>query len=46
MQPNGACGLNATGTLVAVKPAHPHEAPRVLATQAAHPAWQPISSGG
>jgi Tol biopolymer transport system component len=45
MQPNGACGLGATGTLVAVRPAHPHQA-TVLATQAAYPAWQPISSGG
>jgi Tol biopolymer transport system component len=45
VQANGACGPNATGTLVAVKPAHPHNV-TILATQAAHPAWQPIPSSG
>jgi DNA-binding beta-propeller fold protein YncE len=45
MQPNGPCGPDAIGTIVGVKPAHPHH-PFVLATQAAHPAWQPIPAGG
>ena len=45
MQASGQCGPDATGTIFGVKPAHPRHA-TVLATQAAHPAWQPIPAGG
>ena len=45
MQPNGLCGPDATGTVVAVDLSNPRT-PTTLATDAAHPAWQPVSAGG
>jgi hypothetical protein len=47
MQPSNGqqCSPSATGTLIGVKLAHPHRA-IVLATQAAHPSWQPIPGSG
>jgi hypothetical protein len=44
MQPSGPCGPNATGTIVAVNPANPSST-TILATNAAHPAWQPLLTG-
>jgi hypothetical protein len=45
MQPYNGCGSGSIGTIVAVNPAQP-AATTTLATQAAHPAWQPVTSGG
>ena len=44
MQPHGLCGPNAIGTIVAVDPKNPNS-PKILATQGAHPAWQPVPTG-
>jgi beta-lactam-binding protein with PASTA domain len=44
MQPNGLCTPNATGTIVAIDPANPRN-PTTLATNAAHPAWEPVPGG-
>jgi beta-lactam-binding protein with PASTA domain len=45
MQPDGLCSPTATGTLVGLDLANPRR-PVTLATQAAHPAWQPVATGG
>jgi beta-lactam-binding protein with PASTA domain len=45
MQPDGLCGPTATGTVVGIDLANPRT-PTTLATQAAHPQWQPVSNGG
>jgi beta-lactam-binding protein with PASTA domain len=45
MQPDGVCMPTATGTIVGVDLSNPRT-PTTLATQAAHPAWQPVSVGG
>jgi hypothetical protein len=44
MQPSGPCGPDAVGTIVALNPASPTST-TILATNAAHPAWQPIPGG-
>jgi hypothetical protein len=45
MQPDGLCSPTATGTLVGVDLANARR-PVTLASQAAHPAWQPVATGG
>ncbi len=45
MDPDGACGPDATGTIFAINPLSPR-LQTVLATGAAHPAWQPVPGGG
>jgi beta-lactam-binding protein with PASTA domain len=45
MQPDGLCGPAATGTVVGIDLSNPR-APTTLATQAAHPQWQPVANGG
>jgi beta-lactam-binding protein with PASTA domain len=45
MQPDGLCGPTATGTVVGVDLSNPRT-PTTLATQAAHPQWQPVANGG
>jgi Tol biopolymer transport system component len=45
MQPDGLCDPTATGTVVGVDVANPR-ATTILATQAAHPQWQPVANGG
>jgi hypothetical protein len=43
MQPDGICQTTASGTIVAVDPQNPRTT-ITLARNAAHPAWQPIST--
>jgi hypothetical protein len=45
MQPDGLCGPTATGTIVGIDLSSPRM-PTTLATQAAHPRWQPVVNGG
>jgi beta-lactam-binding protein with PASTA domain len=45
MQANGPCTALATGTIVAIDPSNPKN-PTTLVTGGAHPAWQPIMTGG
>lgn len=45
MQPDGLCSPTATGTVVGIDLANPRT-PTTLATQAAHPQWQPVANGG
>jgi beta-lactam-binding protein with PASTA domain len=45
MQPQGLCGPLATGTVFGVQLSNPLN-PKILATHAAHPAWQPVLTGG
>jgi beta-lactam-binding protein with PASTA domain len=45
MQPSGLCQPTATGTIVAVNLSDPRNL-TTLATQGAHPAWQPVPTGG
>jgi WD40 repeat protein len=45
MQPDGLCSPTATGTVVGIDLANPRT-PTTLATQAAHPQWQPVADGG
>ena len=45
MQPDGLCSPTATGTVVGVDLSNPRT-PTTLATQAAHPQWQPVANGG
>jgi beta-lactam-binding protein with PASTA domain len=45
MQPDGLCGPTATGTVVGIDLSNPRT-PTTLATQAAHPQWQPVANGG
>jgi beta-lactam-binding protein with PASTA domain len=45
MQPAGACGPTATGTIVAVDPKSPRT-PQTLVTSGAHPAYQAVATGG
>jgi beta-lactam-binding protein with PASTA domain len=45
MQPDGLCAPTATGTVVGVDLSNPRT-PTTLATQAAHPQWQPVANGG
>ncbi|HSC02447.1 MAG TPA: PASTA domain-containing protein [Solirubrobacteraceae bacterium] len=45
MQPDGPCGPTATGTVVGIDLSNPRT-PTTLATQAAHPQWQPVANGG
>jgi hypothetical protein len=45
MQPDGLCSPTATGTVVGIDLANPRN-PTTLATQAAHPQWQPVANGG
>jgi Tol biopolymer transport system component len=44
MQPNGLCGPQATGKIVAVDLSNPRQ-PVVVAPIGAHPAWQPVLGG-
>jgi Tol biopolymer transport system component len=44
MQPNGQCGPQATGKIVAVDLSNPRQ-PTILAPIGAHPAWQPVVGG-
>jgi hypothetical protein len=45
MQPDGLCSPTATGTVVGIDLSNPRT-PTTLATQAAHPQWQPVTNGG
>ncbi len=45
MQPDGLCGPDATGTILGVDLADLHDL-TPLATDAAHPAWQPVPASG
>jgi beta-lactam-binding protein with PASTA domain len=45
MRPNAVCSPSALGTIVAVNLANPSTT-TTIATQAAHPAWQPVATGG
>jgi hypothetical protein len=45
MQPDGLCSPTATGTIVGIDLSNPRT-PTTLATQAAHPQWQPVANGG
>ena len=45
MQPDGLCSPTATGTVVGIDLSNPRT-PTTLATQAAHPQWQPVANGG
>ena len=45
MQPDGLCSPTATGTIVGIDLSDPRR-PTILATHGAHPAWQPVPSGG
>ncbi len=45
MQPNGLCSSTATGTIVGINLANPRS-PTTLVTNGAHPAWQPVATGG
>jgi beta-lactam-binding protein with PASTA domain len=45
MQPSGLCSPTALGTIVALNLANPRS-PTILTNQGAHPAWQPVPTGG
>jgi beta-lactam-binding protein with PASTA domain len=45
MEANGPCGPSAIGTILAVSPSRPRH-PTTLATNGAHPAWQPVPTSG
>jgi hypothetical protein len=45
MQPSGGCSATALGTIAAVNLTDPRR-PTNLATLGAHPAWQPVATGG
>lgn len=45
MQPNGLCTSTATGAIVGVSLANPRT-PTTLVSNGAHPAWQPVATGG
>ena len=45
MQPNGVCSSTAFGTISAINLATPRN-PTTLTSLGAHPAWQPVATGG
>jgi beta-lactam-binding protein with PASTA domain len=46
MQPDGLCGASATGQIVGVQLSNPRNQTVLAPAPAAHPDWQPVSTGG